>query len=271
MKSPTPTDCQRGNLRSDLMPDTEAVGDRRPPPWTLDQLVLACDLVVNNSEPTGSAIEWRALTANDPRVIKLSALLRRLPIHPRNIRGAKFRNPNGVARKTVDLATHHPAYTGGRTKGGRLDQVVIQQFIEDPQAMANQAAAIRSAAQIDVIEEALLDLDLDTNAEADEGRVLLRLHLMRERNPRLRAKKINDARKRLGYVRCEVCSFDFERVYGVHGRDYIECHHRKSLSHTGQTTTSLADLALLCSNCHRMIHRIRPWLTVDELSGLVQQ
>lgn len=253
------------------MADTEAVGDRRPPPWAWDELVLACDLVVKNGEQSDLAIEWRALTADDPRAVELSGLLRRLPIHPRSMRGDKFRNPNGVARKTVDLATHHPAYTGGRTKGGRLDEVVIQAFIEDPQAMTETAAAIRSAAQADVTEDALLDLDLDTNTEAEEGRVLLRLHLMRERNPRLRAKKISDARKRLGYVRCEVCGFDFERVYGVHGRDYIECHHRKPLSHTGQTTTSLTDLALLCSNCHRMIHRHRPWLTVDELKGFIRR
>lgn len=264
-------DCRRGNIPCHIVADDEATGDRRPPKWAWDELVLACDLVVKNSDQDNPAIEWRALTADDPRVVELSGLLRSLPIHPRKIRGGKFRNPNGVARKTVDLATNHPTYTRGRTNGGRLDKVVIQAFIDDPHEMAKTAAAIRSAAQVDVPDDALLDLDLDTNPEADEGRILLRLHLMRERNPRLRAKKINDARKRLGCVRCEVCSFDFERVYGVRGRDYIECHHRKPLSHTGQTTTALADLALICSNCHRMIHRHRPWLTVDELSGLVQQ
>ena len=31
----------------------------------------------------------------------------------------------------------------------------------------------------------------------------------------------------------------------------------------------LADLALLCSNCHRMIHRTKRWLTVEELQDLV--
>ena len=35
--------------------------------------------------------------------------------------------------------------------------------------------------------------------------------------------------------------------------------------------TRLADLALLCSNCHRMIHRTKQWLTVEELKELVEQ
>ena len=68
---------------------------------------------------------------------------------------------------------------------------------------------------------------------------------------------------------CEACAFDFGRFYGPHGLDYIELHHRTPLHVTGPTKTRLADLALLCSNCHRMIHRARQWLTVEELSALV--
>ncbi|MDP6032209.1 MAG: HNH endonuclease [Alphaproteobacteria bacterium] len=33
--------------------------------------------------------------------------------------------------------------------------------------------------------------------------------------------------------------------------------------------TKLSDLVLLCSNCHRMVHRKRPWLTVRELRELI--
>jgi predicted HNH restriction endonuclease len=90
-----------------------------------------------------------------------------------------------------------------------------------------------------------------------------------ERDPKLRRNKIADA-KRLGLpIACEVCSLDFGQVYGPHGLDYIECHHRVPLHVTGQTQTRLADLILLCSNCHRMIHRTRQWLTVEELRNLL--
>lgn len=222
----------------------DATADRRPPPWTWDELVLACDLVVKNrlrlravvGEPSKDS--WRALTADDPRVLELSALLQTFAIHSPEIRGSRFRNPNGVARKTVNLATNHPDYPGARTNGGRLDHAVIRAFIEDPDGMAETADAIRTAAAAGRAVGPLLDLDLDTDTGADEGRVLLRLHLMRERDPKLRTRKIKDVRKRLSCVRCEVCSFDFERTYGSRGRDYIECHHRTPLSHSGQTSAA---------------------------------
>ena len=203
------------------------------------EILLACDLVVAN--------EWRGLTATDPRVVELSGLLQQLPTYPIERRGTKFRNPNGVARKTVDIATNHPDYQSARTKGGQLDLEVIREFIDDPQAMSDLATALRAAVR-SANSHADQPPDLDLEREpSPEGRVLARLHLIRERDPKLRARKIEQARKQLGYVRCEVCEFDFERTYGSRGRDYIECHHTTPLSHSGPTTTRLTDLSLLCS------------------------
>jgi predicted HNH restriction endonuclease len=34
--------------------------------------------------------------------------------------------------------------------------------------------------------------------------------------------------------------------------------------------TRLADVRLLCPNCHRLVHSRRPWLTWEELLGRVQ-
>ena len=89
------------------------VRSTRNPPWAWDELVLACDLVARNG--------WKWLNATDRRVIELSELLQRLPIHSPAERGVKFRNPNGVARKTADIATQHPDYRGKPTNGGALD------------------------------------------------------------------------------------------------------------------------------------------------------
>jgi len=102
-----------------------------------------------------------------------------------------------------------------------------------------------------------------------EGGVVLREQLRRERDPKLRRKKLEDVKCRGLPIACEVCTFDFSRFYGTHGLDYIEVHHRTPLAVTGKTRTRISDLALLCSNCHRMIHRSRQWLTVEELVGLV--
>lgn len=242
---------------------TTAEGDRRPPPWTWDELVLACDLVASN--------QWHRLTATDQRVQDLSRLLQILPIHPHERRGLKFRNLNSVARKTSDLATNHPNYKGARTHSGRLDLDVIHAFINDPKEMAATAATIRHTVRTSgPVAELAPDIDLESEA-IPEGRLLERLHLIRDRDPKVRARKIKETRQRIGYVRCEVCAFDFEQVYGLRGRDYIECHHKTPLSHTGPTETALADLSLLCSNCHRMIHCKRPWIAIEELGALVTQ
>jgi 5-methylcytosine-specific restriction protein A len=54
-------------------------------------------------------------------------------------------------------------------------------------------------------------------------------------------------------IACEVCGFDVSIAHGERGSDYIECHHRTPLHTTGPTVTRLKDLALICSNCHRML------------------
>jgi 5-methylcytosine-specific restriction enzyme A len=142
-------------------------------------------------------------------------------------------------------------------------------FRADAVRMRAIAAHVRQLLMQEAIDSAdLPDLDSDDIASA-EGGIALRAHLRRERDPRVRARKLADAKRRGVSIACEVCGFDFGRTYGVRGRDYIECHHRTPLHVTGKTQTKLADLALICSNCHRMIHRTRQWLTVEELCILI--
>jgi len=61
------------------------------------------------------------------------------------------------------------------------------------------------------------------------------------------------------------CGFDFGMTYGSVGQGYIEVHHVLPLHASGPVLTRLTDLVLLCSNCHRMIHRSSAWLSPDEL------
>lgn len=229
------------------------------PDWTEDEIVLACDLVARNG--------WKELRASRPEVIELSEVLQRYSRHPVELRGPRFRNPNGVARKSSDIYTQHPNTTGTPTKGNKLDREVLEQFLADPAGMAERAAAIRAA--VDVPEAVALVPDVDLGTSADEGRVLERVQIVRERDPKLRQRKIDSVMAAGGAVACEVCGFDFERTYGERGRQYIEVHHRTPLHASGRTRTKLAELALLCSNCHRMIHRHQPWLTVEQLMGVV--
>lgn len=234
----------------------------RGPTWERDEIILACDLVHRNG--------WKGLNARDPQVIELSELLQRLPIHPLQVRGPKFRNPNGVARKTADLATHHPDYQGPSTKGGAGDLVVLQEFLDDAPRMSATAAAIRIAVQSGQFVDELDDIpDVDTlDGEAIEGRLLERRHFSRERDRKLRQKKIDEYLSTNSRLVCHTCGFDFHAAYGTHGEGYIECHHVVPLHASGETRTRLKDLVLICANCHRMIHRRSPWLTPDQLLEL---
>ena len=86
-----------------------------------------------------------------------------------------------------------------------------------------------------------------------------------ERDPNIRRTFLKDKQ-----LKCEVCGFDFEEVYGKLGAGYIEVHHKKPVSEGVRMTDLNNDLAMLCSNCHRMIHRGKDhMLTIEELKGII--
>lgn len=111
--------------------------------------------------------------------------------------------------------------------------------------------------------------DLELERLAAEGRRRLVRHFRRERKSWLVAEKKRDVRQSSGSLGCEVCEFDFAAVYGTRGDDYCEVHHRRPLAaDNAPRSTSLKDLAVVCANCHRMLHR-SPWLAVGELRRLL--
>jgi hypothetical protein len=110
-----------------------------------------------------------------------------------------------------------------------------------------------------------LPLEFPDDARFDEGRPIVRLHLTRERCPELVRLFKSAVLSRDGRLRCEVCAFDFAETYGAHGEGYAEAHHCTPLaSLTKSTRFGIEDLALVCANCHRMLHR-PPLPTVEAL------
>lgn len=102
-----------------------------------------------------------------------------------------------------------------------------------------------------------------------EGQPKLQIHYQRERNQVI----VSIAKRRFkemhGHLFCEVCGFDFLDQYGALGDDFIEAHHRVPLSESDfAVETSVDDLAMVCANCHRMLHRRKPWLSVEELKKI---
>ena len=66
---------------------------------------------------------------------------------------------------------------------------------------------------------------------------------------------------------CAVCSFDFEKFYGSIGENYIHVHHIVPLTEIKKEykLDPVKDLIPVCPNCHAIIHKTRPALTVEQL------
>jgi 5-methylcytosine-specific restriction enzyme A len=137
----------------------------------------------------------------------------------------------------------------------------------DPAEVARLAAAIRAAAAADDIPP-VPEPD-EEEVEAEEGRLLYRRHRVRERDPRI-VKQRKAQAKAAGALRCEVCTFDFAKRYGSRGEDFIEAHHIVPVSEAGIRKVRPGDLALVCSNCHSMLHR-RPWCTPANLRATLRK
>ena len=111
----------------------------------------------------------------------------------------------------------------------------------------------------------------DVDFIAIEGAPRLVQHLSRERNTELVRAKEAQVLQQTGRLACECCGFDFEEFYGPRGKDFCEVHHLRPLgSAKGQQRTKLDDLAIVCSNCHRVIHHPKPMLTIKRLAKIVR-
>jgi len=115
-----------------------------------------------------------------------------------------------------------------------------------------------------------IDSDFEENLEMTEdfpeGKIVERKHKARERNSKVTQIAKSDFKTKHGRLCCEICDFDFQEHYGELGKDFIEAHHTIPVSEmTDGDTTRPEDIALLCSNCHRMVHKRRPWLSIKEL------
>ncbi len=229
----------------------------RNPPWARDELLLALEFYLRAG----------LRDDRDPEVVALSEVLRSLPIYADRPDPERFRNANAVALKLANFRSiDQPGR--GMAAASELDRRVWDEFHAQPAELRVLADAIRqSAAAADRVAVANPEEDED---EVAEGRLLYRLHRSRERHSGLVRDKKQRVLRECGRLACEVCGFDFHEVYGERGAGFAECHHRVALATTGETTTRLADLALVCANCHRVIHRGKPWPTVEGLRAEVR-
>lgn len=233
----------------------------RNPKWHRDEIILALDLYYD--------LESGQMNSSNQKVIELSELLNKLPIHGYRPNQEKFRNPNGVNLKLGNFKFYDPDYEGKGMQGGsKLDKQILEEFYDKKELLKSIAKKIRSTISDESlrIELSNIDIEKDEDFSVKEGKVIYKLHKYRERNNKINQKKKDLYFKKNGKLDCEACGFDFQIAYGDLGKGFIEAHHRTLLSELkGEKTTKLDDLALVCSNCHRMLHKAINSMSIADL------
>ncbi len=231
---------------------------KRNPVWSRDELILALDLYMRRRPAFPDP--------HDGEVVELSQFLNRLGVVTAIAGTERFRNPNGVAMKLQNLRRFDPTEEGrGLPGGGRGEAEVWETFAGNSMRLTAAVKAIRETVAAAPLMPQIVADDLE-GEDAEEGRVLTRLHRYRERDRKIVERRKAKALRDHNALRCEACDFDFLQHYGARGKGFIECHHIQPVSNLSPGgRTKIDDLALLCANCHRMVHVRRPWLTISEL------
>ena len=228
--------------------------------WSPDELILALDLYFREPAARGNQTH-RA-------VREFSESLNRFPIHPKYDQKGYTRTPGSVGMKLRNFSGLDPGHVGvGLANSGRRDREVWMKYANDRERLSHEARVLWQVARSGALATRhALEL---LGGSADEGRILTRLHRVRERSHGLVERKKKQVRAESGRLACEGCGFDFESSYGERGIGFAECHHRVPLSKlSAKTKTRADDLAIVCANCHRMIHRSEPWLAVSQVRAL---
>lgn len=109
-----------------------------------------------------------------------------------------------------------------------------------------------------------------TAVAASEGGRSLVEHLRQERSRSLVDAKRRAFREMNGMLKCEACGISEANLPAKIGEGCFEVHHTAPLAQrSGPAVTRIDDLALLCANCHRMIHRSLPMLSVSALRSIL--
>jgi len=235
----------------------------RNPPWNREELILALDLYFR--------LDVRRASDTHPEIIKLSKLLAQLPIYTESQKQSNFRNPNGIYMKLCNFLRFDPTYSGkGLSAGSYLDKEIWDAYYGRREELDRIAELIRNSYKY------YDEVKNDTNIVVKdgkpffEGKTLFVMHKMQERNYVAINKKKQIVFTSIGKLPCEACDFDFNNYYGAIGKGFIECHHNIPISEIKmEHEIRLNDLSLICSNCHSIIHFIRPWLMVEKLRDIL--
>ena len=154
-------------------------------------------------------------------------------------------------------------------KNYKKEDITINSEIE-PVGIEGGLTLAEHVRKEDTIEE-----NITTNSETEpvgiEGGSALAEHIIYERDPDFVKKIKEKAIEENKMLNCEVCDFSFLHTYGEIGAGFIEAHHKKPLSEReNKSVTRKEDIALVCSNCHKMLHKRDPIYSIEELRRKIE-
>lgn len=149
------------------------------PAWSRDELVLALDLYLRHRDGLPGK--------NHPEVQALSQSLNLIGNATGVSKNQSFRNTNGVCMKLNNFRRWDPSYTNsGRTglaKGNKDEELVWLEFANNPKRLAEVVAAINANVESGTTTPINLNEEEEPGFfEAEEGKVLTRVHRVRERD-----------------------------------------------------------------------------------------
>ena len=175
-----------------------------------------------------------------------------------------------IRSHSQDLADAIEAH--GREIRKALNSVAIREKADKVIALKEKHFGQTNAGSATVLMEAQASSNVEAEEfSAKEGRLLTRIHVYKERD-RAFARRVRNYYKAAsgGRLVCEVCGSVPADVYGPHGERCIEAHHKVPIEELQpDSVTLVSDMAVVCANCHRVIHSQTPCLTVDEVAALM--
>lgn len=171
----------------------------------------------------------------------------------------------------------------------QINVVTIRQAFEEANLIWAAAWTVYNASLPDWVRD-LLDSDMDTPSVVREGASSYRTGepsagendgeessalegLLREQTSytRTRDRRLRNQAIARSKGICEVCEVDFSKILDGRGVRALQVHHRNQLSLNDlPVITKLSDLAVVCANCHAMIHMNRnEALSVEKLKQLL--
>jgi len=222
------------------------------PDWTRDETLLALNLYFD--------LQGQIPSGRDPRIQALSEFLQKMPYHAEAAKVPSFRNPDGVAFKLQNI--RQVATGKGLGNTSRTDRAIWDEFGSKPDEVRRLATAIHDGISVLAVTPHFAD-DMD---EFPEGRILTELHKRRERDRSLRKKLL--ARRATTGLSCDLCGLRRPDLAPSLQAALFEAHHVVPLGSALERITRIADLALLCACCHRLVHAListeKRWFSISE-------